>query len=63
MGWWLASKNLAMPDITALETQVCCPARNVAISDAPIPLFTNRSDTDTFYFKTSRYLANTDILP
>ena len=33
------------------------------ISDAPIPLFTNRSDTDIFCFEIGRYLADTDTLP
>ena len=30
------------------------------ISDAPIPVFTSRSDTDTFCVENGRYLADTD---
>ena len=31
--------------------------------DTLIPLFNSRSDTDTFWWKIGRYLADTDTLP
>ena len=33
--------------------------KDITVSDAPIPVFTNRSDTDTFYTE----MADTDPIP
>ena len=34
----------------------------ISLSDAPIPLFSNRSDTNTFKVENGRYQSDTDTL-